>query len=740
MTQKLGEGTFSEVLKVKHKVTGKVYAMKRFRKRFNRSVPSLVFAPSASRGFVVDSTFEEIQNLREIQALRRLNPHNHVIDLIEVIFRGPPVRVASDQKHGVLALNFELMDCNLYELISRKNVIITETKAKNYFYQICRGLEYMHSKGIFHRDIKPENILIKDNTIKLADFGSCRGIHSKQPYTEYIATRWYRSPECLLCDGIYNFKMDIWGAGCVLYEIISKVPLFPGSNELDQLHRIHAVLGTPNQKLLKKMLGNRSSAPEYNFPPKEGTGIRALLPHVTADCVDLVNAMLQYDPDLRINAREVLKHPFFKDLQYNDANLSKSEASLTKALSATTLRAKPEVRIQILRAVDDDDDDDDGNDGPPNPYLKRAAPKGDEKKLDPDIPYVVHQTDEAYLPLCVHASATDNRQPHHAPQPPHMPLPVGAKMGEDPVRSHAPYPPHGDDGAHQAQRHHEVTDEAGDGTHGRARQSSQQPPQILVQQQQSHRTQPIQVIAPPPQHLQIQQTHHNHQHHAQQQQQQQPYMLQHQQPHAQTHTHVDNSDAVSVVSTTSTNATNTTTMSATYYNMVKQQADERLSLEVAMARARRAKKKSGASDSRGSKRGSASNMSLSRKASWSHGTASMPSKKTQPKVRDPSFLVDISAATQLPVLNVTQAAGFKELREAGSGKAKLDPRGANLPLLSISSMNAEKRKDGAKGKQDFVTLPSLASDKAKMDATLSVGLAVGNTTSLPAIKPRKDFH
>ncbi|KAI8924303.1 kinase-like domain-containing protein [Entophlyctis helioformis] len=227
MTQKLGEGTFSEVLKVKHKVTGKVFAMKRFRKRFN-------------------STFEEIQNLREIQALRRLNPHNHVIDLIEVIF---------DQKHGVLALNFELMDCNLYELISRKNVIITETKAKNYFYQICKGLEYMHSKGIFHRDIKPENILIKDTTIKLADFGSCRGIHSKQPYTEYIATRWYRSPECLLCDGIYNFKMDVWGGGCVLYEIISKVPLFPGSNELDQLHRIHAVLGTPSTKLLKKMLG-----------------------------------------------------------------------------------------------------------------------------------------------------------------------------------------------------------------------------------------------------------------------------------------------------------------------------------------------------------------------------------------------------------------------------------------------------------------------------------------------------
>ncbi|KAJ3318428.1 Aldehyde dehydrogenase [Boothiomyces sp. JEL0866] len=301
MTQKLGEGTFSEVLKVKHKTNGKIYAMKRFRKRFN-------------------STFEEIQNLREIQALRRLNPHTHVIQLIEVIF---------DQKHGVLALNFELMDCNLYELISRKNTVMTENRAKNYFYQICKGIDYMHrlvlfdvSKGIFHRDIKPENILIKENTIKLADFGSCRGIHSKQPYTEYIATRWYRSPECLLCDGIYTFKMDLWGAGCVLYEIITKAPLFPGSNELDQLHRIHGVVGTPSQKLLKKMLGPKGIAPEYNFTPKEGTGIPALLPNASNECIDLLTSLLIYDPDIRITSREALKHSFFRE--YNEAAEAKA--------------------------------------------------------------------------------------------------------------------------------------------------------------------------------------------------------------------------------------------------------------------------------------------------------------------------------------------------------------------------------------------------------------------------------
>ena len=75
--------------------------------------------------------------------------------------------------------------------------------------------------GYFHRDIKPENILIKDDCLKLADFGSCRRINTKHPFTEYISTRWYRAPECLLTDGYYSYPMDIWSVGCVMFEIIT---------------------------------------------------------------------------------------------------------------------------------------------------------------------------------------------------------------------------------------------------------------------------------------------------------------------------------------------------------------------------------------------------------------------------------------------------------------------------------------------------------------------------------------
>ena len=68
----------------------------------------------------------------------------------------------------------------------------------------------MHRNEIIHRDIKPENILFCNNQVKLADLGSCKGFFFKPPFIEYISTRWYHSPECLLTEGYYNYRMDIW--------------------------------------------------------------------------------------------------------------------------------------------------------------------------------------------------------------------------------------------------------------------------------------------------------------------------------------------------------------------------------------------------------------------------------------------------------------------------------------------------------------------------------------------------
>ena len=138
-----------------------------------------------------------------------------------------------DEPTGRLALVFELMEMNMYDAIKGRRHYLPEKRVKYYMYQLMKAIDHMHRNGIFHRDIKPENILLMEDQVKLADFGSCRGIYSKQPYTEYISTRWYRAPECLLTDGYYGYKMDLWGVGCVMFEVISLFPLFPGNDELD---------------------------------------------------------------------------------------------------------------------------------------------------------------------------------------------------------------------------------------------------------------------------------------------------------------------------------------------------------------------------------------------------------------------------------------------------------------------------------------------------------------------------
>ncbi|KAL3899733.1 MAG: hypothetical protein SGCHY_001828 [Lobulomycetales sp.] len=240
------------------------------------------------------------------------------------------------------------MDCNLYELISKKSQIVTEEKAKSLFWQICKAMEFFHGKGIFHRDIKPENILVKEGLVKIGDFGSCRGIYSKQPFTEYIATRWYRSPECLLCDGMYNFKMDIWGAGCVLFEMVSRSPLFPGADELDQLHRIHNIVGTPSQKVLRHMLGHRSTSLKYNFPPKEGTGFRHLIPNISDTCVDLIKSMLVYDPDKRTTSSDALKHSFFDNVVLPETGMQKDGTK-----SEPPARREKKHSIKHIEAVEE---------------------------------------------------------------------------------------------------------------------------------------------------------------------------------------------------------------------------------------------------------------------------------------------------------------------------------------------------------------------------------------------------
>ena len=206
------------------------------------------------------------------------------------------------------------MEMNLFEAIKDRKNYLPEKRVKKWIYQVLKALDYMHRNGIFHRDIKPENILLRDDQVKLADLGSCKGIYSKPPFTEYISTRWYRSPECLLTDGYYNYKMDIWGLGCVFFEMMTLYPLFPGDDEIDQVNKINSILGSPHKDLYNKLVRQSAHQADFNFEEQKGIGIRKLLRHCSTECIDIISKMLIYDADKRYTAKQCLSHEYFRDL------------------------------------------------------------------------------------------------------------------------------------------------------------------------------------------------------------------------------------------------------------------------------------------------------------------------------------------------------------------------------------------------------------------------------------------
>jgi len=281
---KKGEGTFSEVIKAQNIKTGSLYAIKCMKSSYKST--------------------EQVNNLREIQAIKRLAHHPNIVKLEEVLF---------DPPSGRLALVFELLEGNLYELMKDRRQHFGEATVKSFMRQIFNSLDHMHGKGVFHRDIKPENILVDKHGkhLKLADFGSCRGINGKPPFTEYISTRWYRPPECLLTCGVYGPEMDVWGAGCILFELTTLYPLFPGSDEADQIHRIHRVLGTPKDGVVAKLRKHASAQANFAFPHQDGIGLAKLLPDAAENCRNLLGQSVAYDASERITSRRAMQHSYF---------------------------------------------------------------------------------------------------------------------------------------------------------------------------------------------------------------------------------------------------------------------------------------------------------------------------------------------------------------------------------------------------------------------------------------------
>lgn len=166
--------------------------------------------------------------------------------------------------------------------------------------------------------------------MKLADFGSCRGINCKPPFTEYISTRWYRPPECLLTCGMYSLEMDVWGAGCIQFELTALYPLFPGLDETDQIHRIHNILGTPNANVVAKLRQHALPNACFKFPPQRGIGLSKLIPDASESFLDLLKQLVAYDASERISSKQALKHTYFTGNISNPSGTAKAKSNVSQ--------------------------------------------------------------------------------------------------------------------------------------------------------------------------------------------------------------------------------------------------------------------------------------------------------------------------------------------------------------------------------------------------------------------------
>ena len=214
----------------------------------------------------------------------------------------------------------ELFDMNLYEAIKDRKQYLNDELIQWYTYQLLKSIEITHKNGIFHRDLKPENILIKDYHLVLADLGSCKGIMAKAPFTEYVSTRWYRAPECIMTNGYYNYKMDMWGVGCVLFEMATFFPLFPGDNEIDQMKKIENILGSVPEDVINLYKKNGIDSDNevcISNNNIKGKGFEKHLRHCDDLFVDLLKKLLVYNPDERFSAKQCLQHSYFKDINQN---------------------------------------------------------------------------------------------------------------------------------------------------------------------------------------------------------------------------------------------------------------------------------------------------------------------------------------------------------------------------------------------------------------------------------------
>lgn len=280
---KIGQGTYSNVYKARDLVTGKIVALKKV--RFDNLEPESV-------RFMA----------REILVLRRLD-HPNVVKLEGLV---------TSRMSCSLYLVFEYMEHDLAGLAACPGITFTEPQVKCYLHQLLSGLEHCHSRHVLHRDIKGSNLLLDNSGIlKIADFGLATFFHpdQKQPLTSRVVTLWYRPPELLLGATEYGVSVDLWSTGCILAELLAGKPILPGRTEVEQLHKIFKLCGSPAEDYWKRLKLPHATMFKLQQPYQRSIG--ETFKDFPGPALSLLDKLLAIEPRERGSASSALSSEFF---------------------------------------------------------------------------------------------------------------------------------------------------------------------------------------------------------------------------------------------------------------------------------------------------------------------------------------------------------------------------------------------------------------------------------------------
>ncbi|KAK3925164.1 Cyclin-dependent kinase 16 [Frankliniella fusca] len=314
---KLGQGTYATVFKGKSRLTDNLVALKEIQLEPEEGAPCT--------------------GIREVSLLKDLR-HANIVTLHDII-----------HTEKSLTLVFEYLEKDLKQYMEDCGNMLSMNNVKLFLFQLLRGLAYCHQRRILHRDLKPQNLLINEKgelkfylnqiPFQLADFGLARAKSvPTKTYSNEVVTLWYRPPDVLVGCTEYSTQIDMWGVGCIFYEMARGRPLFPGSTAEQQLRLIFSYLGRPppgplteiydktpqfdscngvcNGENLFQRDAMRQSK-EVNHLLSKFLSVR-LTKLFTLSLYDAHHSSLQisfqYDAKKRISAAEAMKHPYFQSL------------------------------------------------------------------------------------------------------------------------------------------------------------------------------------------------------------------------------------------------------------------------------------------------------------------------------------------------------------------------------------------------------------------------------------------